>query len=70
MAMLVALALRQPVWHDTVIADFAQRPQRYGHGLPFIYAIWILAVAILYIPCLWFMRLRSRRRDWAWLSYL
>ncbi|MGC2184236.1 MAG: heparan-alpha-glucosaminide N-acetyltransferase domain-containing protein [Terriglobales bacterium] len=70
LAILVALAFHQPIWHGTVIADFAQRPLGYGHGLPFIYAMWILAVAILYLPCLWFMELRSRHRDWTWLSYL
>jgi hypothetical protein len=32
--------------------------------------MWILAVAILYLPCLWFMKFRSRHRDWTWLSYL
>ncbi len=69
-AILVSLAFHQPIWHGTVIADFAQRPLGYGHGLPFIYAIWILAVAILYLPCQWFMEFRSRHRDWAWLSYL
>src|SRR4051812_4638548 len=69
-AIVVALLFHQPVWHGTVIADFAQRPNGYGHGLPFVYAMWILAVAILYLPCLWFMGFRSRHRDWTWLSYL
>ena len=70
MAIVVALAFHQPVWHGTVIADFAQRPYGYGHGLPFVYAMWMLAVAILYLPCRWFMELRARHRDWTWLSYL
>ena len=69
-AIVVALAFHQPVWHGTVIADFAQRPNGYGHGLPFVYAMWIIAVAILYVPCRWFMEFRSRHRDWGWLSYL
>jgi uncharacterized membrane protein len=69
-AVVVALLFHQPVWHGTVIADFAQRPSGYGHGLLFVYAMWILAVAILYIPCRWFMEFRSRHRDWTWLSYL
>ena len=69
-ARVVAVAFHQPIFHGTVIADFAQRPAGYGHGLPFIYAMWILAVAILYFPCRWFMEFRSQRRDWAWLSYL
>ena len=70
LARLASLAFHQPVWRATIIADFVQKPQGYGHGLPFIDAMWILAVAILYQPCLWFMKLRSRHRDWTWLSYL
>ena len=69
-AIVVALVYHQPIWHGTVIADQVQRPFGYRHGLPFIYAMWILAVAILYLPCRWFMELRSRHRDWTWLSYL
>jgi len=70
LAILVALTFHQPVLHGSAIADFATKPAGYGHGLPFIYVMWILAVAILYLPCLWFMKLRSRHRDWTWLSYL
>jgi uncharacterized membrane protein len=70
LAILVAFAFHQPILHGSVIADFATKPAGYGHGLPFIYAMWILAVTILYVPCLWFMKLRSRHRDWTWLSYL
>jgi uncharacterized membrane protein len=70
MAMVIALAFHQPIFHGTVIADFPQRPAGYGHGLAFIYAMWILAVTILYLPSRWFMEFRSRHRDWTWLSYL
>ncbi len=70
MAIVVALAFHQPIWHGPVNADFAQRPFGYGHGLPFVWAAWLLAVAILYLPCNWFMKFRTRHRDWAWLSYL
>ena len=70
LAIVVSLAFHQPVLHGSVIADFAQKPPGYGHSLPFVYAMWILAVAILYLPCRWFMEFRSRHRDWAWLSYL
>ena len=69
LAIVASLAFHQPVLHGSVIADFAQKPPGYGHGLPFVYAMWILAVAILYLPCRWFMEFRSRHRDWAWLSY-
>jgi uncharacterized membrane protein len=69
LAILATLAFRQPAWNEVAIADHAQRPVGYGHGLPFIYAVWILAVAILYFPSRWFMEFRSRHRDWTWLSY-
>jgi uncharacterized membrane protein len=69
LANLAALAFHQTIWHGTVIADFAHKPPGYGHGLPFVYAVWLLAVTLLYLPCLWFMKFRSRHRDWAWLSY-
>ncbi len=69
MARVASLAFHQPAWHETVIGEFAQRPAGYGHGLPFIYTMWILAVAILYRPCLWFMEFRSQHREWGWLSY-
>ena len=68
MAVLVALAFHQPVWHGAPI-EGVSKPFGYGHGLPFIYAMWILAVIILYLPCLWFMEFKRRHRDWAWLSY-
>ena len=70
MAIVIALAFHQPIFHGSVIADFPQRPLGYGHGLPFIYAMWILAVALLYWPSRWFMQFRSRHRGWNWLSYL
>jgi uncharacterized membrane protein len=70
LAIISANVFYQPALHGSAIADFATKPAGYGHGLPFIYAMWILAVAILYLPCRWFMEFRSRHRDWSWLSYL
>lgn len=42
-----------------------------GFGVPLfsVYLIWLTVVGSLYLPCRWFERLRTRRRDW-WLSYL
>jgi len=70
LSIAVSLVSGQPILHGSVIADFAQKPLGYGHGLPFVYAMWILVVAILYLPCRWFMEFRAQHRDWAWLSYL
>jgi uncharacterized membrane protein len=40
-----------------------------GIGLVGVYAVWILAIVLLYPLCRWFAALKRRRRD-AWLSYL
>jgi uncharacterized membrane protein len=44
-------------------------PPDYGYPLWVVYAMWVLVVAILYPLCLWFARIKERRKDW-WLSYL
>ena len=53
---------RNSVWGDST-------PPHWGFGLPVVYAVWLLAIAILYRPCVWFASVKARRRDW-WLSYL
>ena len=44
-------------------------PEGYGYSLPVVYALWAFVVVAVYPACLWFARLKERRRDW-WLSYL
>ena len=71
MAIIVASIYHQPVvwlWHGAFL--LWSPPDGYGHGLLFIYAMWMTAVALLYIPCRWFMEFKRRHRDWGWLSYL
>ncbi len=70
LAVLVALVFRQPVgWllHGGFFLN--DIPDGYGHSLPFIYLIWIIAVGTLYLPCRRWAGLKQRRKDW-WLSYL
>lgn len=43
-------------------------PSDYGYSLGVVYLLWILVVVLLYPVCLWFARLKERRKDW-WLSY-
>jgi len=38
-------------------------------GLSATYISWVIAILILYPACVWFARIKERRRDW-WLSYL
>lgn len=71
LAIAAALAFHQPaswLWHGAFF--LLPTPAGYGHGLPFIYVVWILAVASMYPACRWYMEFKQRHRDWAWLSYL
>lgn len=42
----------------------------WGFGLPTTYALWLVTLVLLYPLCRWFSRLKERRRNWWWLSYL
>jgi hypothetical protein len=44
-------------------------PDGYTWNLPTLYAVWAVAIVLLYPVCRWFAALKARRRDW-WLSYL
>jgi len=69
MAVLIAVLAHQPVrwlFHGAVFTD---TPPGYGHGLAFIYLMWMIALFVLYFPCRWFEGLKRRRKQW-WLSYL
>ena len=61
-----ALSLLPPPTFGTPRTVF---PPDFGWDLWVVYIVWALVVAALYPACLWFMRLRARRREW-WLSYL
>lgn len=44
-------------------------PSGFGYSLWTVYGVWILVLAILYLVCRWFAKVKATRRDW-WLSYL
>ena len=48
---------------------FFFRPVHFGFDLPFVYAVWIFVIVILYKPCKWFDNYRRTHTQW-WLSYL
>jgi uncharacterized membrane protein len=44
-------------------------PDGYTWSLPLLYAVWAVAVLLLYFPCRWFAGVKERRKDW-WLGFL
>ncbi|WP_295721966.1 hypothetical protein [Mucilaginibacter sp.] len=45
------------------------RPVEYGLNLFGVYVVWLLVIALLYLPCRWFSRYKHTHQQW-WLSYL
>jgi len=71
MAIFVGMLFHQSVswlWHGGFFLH--PPPAGYGHGLPFVYLMWCIALLILYFPCKWYMAVKNRHREWGWLSYL
>jgi len=44
-------------------------PPGYTWSLPLLYVVFVVVIALLYFPCRWFARVKSRRRD-GWLAYI
>jgi len=44
-------------------------PDGYMWSLATLYAVWTVAITILYFACRWYADLKSRRMDW-WLRYI
>ncbi len=44
-------------------------PDGYVWSLGLLYAVWAVAIVLLYYACRWFAGLKAGRQDW-WLSYL
>jgi uncharacterized membrane protein len=45
-------------------------PPGYVWSLGLLYLVWLIVVAVLYVPCRWFAGLKQRRKDIGFLSYL
>jgi len=70
MAAGVALIWHQPYqWLLHGAFWLNELPEGYGHDLPFIYGMWLLAVVVLYFPCARYARVKKERAEW-WMSYL
>ena len=66
-AVMVALATYGDA--SWLFGDLQTKPPGYGFGLPVVYGVWLMVIAVLYPLCHWFAGVKQRRRDW-WLSYL
>jgi uncharacterized membrane protein len=44
-------------------------PEGWSVGLPGVYAVWAVLLAVLYVPCRWFAGVKARHPG-GWLSYL
>lgn len=67
-ALNVLLGLTQGFSAHQMVASF-DFPNGYGVGLPGVYLVWAIVMALLYPLCRWVVDVKSRRRDW-WISYL
>jgi len=45
------------------------QPDDFGFNLFGVYVVWIIIIAILYLPCSWYRRYKQTHTQW-WLSYL
>jgi uncharacterized membrane protein len=68
-ALSVLLGLVQGFNARQLMTVFFFYPKGYGLGLPGVYAVWLLVVALLYPFCRWVAAVKARRRNW-WLSYV
>ena len=65
----VIIALSMGFTTEDLINAFSGNPGKWGFNLVTVYLVWLIVVAVLYLPCRWFMKVKERRKDW-WLSYL
>jgi len=70
-AALLVTRLREgsihPEWYATAPYTFV--PPGHRWGLPQLYLVWVIVVAILYVACRWFAGVKARHRE-GWLRYI
>lgn len=67
-AAAIGLGMLQGYPLTALMSPMFMFPQKFGVGLPGVYAIWIAVVLALYFPCRWFGGVKRRSRAW-WMSY-
>jgi uncharacterized membrane protein len=69
LAVLLGLVRGFPIAWQFSPAVLATPPEGWPLSLPGIYAAWAVVLAVLYVPCRWFARVKARHPG-GWLSYL
>jgi uncharacterized membrane protein len=70
LALLVALVRGQPLdWLFSKSFPVVPPPES-SYGLPVVYLMWAVVVAVLYPLCRWFAGVKARNRNVWWLAYL
>jgi uncharacterized membrane protein len=67
--VIIAFAQHGVIMRIPAVDDPSKIPAWYGVSLPGVYLAWALVVLTVFPLCVWYSRLKKRRRDW-WLSYL
>jgi uncharacterized membrane protein len=65
----VVLGVAQGFSAEQLLTHYRFFPKGFGVGLPGVYVIWLVVIALLYPLCRWVTAVKARRRDW-WLSYV
>ena len=68
---LIVWLLRDGTAHSErfATAPYVSMPPDQRWGLPLLYAVWLVAVAILYPLCRWYAKVKARRPE-NWLRYV
>ncbi|GHN02305.1 membrane protein [Cytophagales bacterium WSM2-2] len=65
---LVLFGGLQQEWYTTI--PFIKVPEEQQWGLPMLYFVWILDVAILFFACRWYASYKSKHPEMKWLKYI
>jgi hypothetical protein len=66
---VIAVAMAWPILGSAALTHQYMPSGHLPYGLPVVYAVWIMVVAMLYPPSRWFAGVK-RRGTAVWLSYL
>jgi len=70
LALATALVRGEPTAWLFIDSFPVKPPPSSTFSLPMVYAWWLVALVVLYVPCAWFDAYKRRHRGSRWLSYL